>query len=92
MPEGRKDGYGTLRGTMDNGGVIGRRRRAVLGGLLTGVGLVLGVGGTVSALIDTFNIPTLFEPYPIGEDLIAAVIGALVFGLGIGLMVASTIR
>ena len=77
---------------MDDGGVIGRRRRAVLGGLLTGVGLVLGVGGIVSALIRTFNTPTLFEPYPIGEDLIGAVIGALAFGIGIGLMVAATIR
>jgi len=77
---------------MEESEVTGRRRRPVLGGLLTGAGLALGVGGTVSALIDTFNIPTLFEPYPIGEDLIGAVTGALAFGLGIGLMVASTIR
>lgn len=77
---------------MDDSGVIGRRRRAVLGGLLTGVGLALAVGGTVSALIRAFAVDTVFQPYPIGEDLIGAVIGALALGLGVGLMVASTIR
>ena len=71
---------------------MGRRRLAIRGGLLTGLGLILGLGGAVSAIIRTLGINTAFQPYPIGEDLIGGAVGALAFGLGIGLMVGSTIR
>lgn len=71
---------------------MGRRRLAIRGGLLAGVGLVLGLGGGASAIIETLGADTAFQTYPIGWDLIAGAVGALAVGLGIGLMVASTIR
>lgn len=52
---------------------------------------MLGLYSGVSAMISEFPVDTNFSPYPIGEDLIGAAVGFLMFGLGIGLMVASTI-
>jgi hypothetical protein len=52
---------------------------------------MLVLGGGVSAIIETFPVDTVFQPYPIGEDLIGAAVGFLALGLGAGLMVASTI-
>lgn len=76
---------------MSNCDIRGRRRRAIIGGLLAGLGLALGLAGGVSAIIEAFPVDTVFQPYPIGEDLIGAAVGFLALGLGVGLMVASTI-
>jgi hypothetical protein len=77
---------------VDNREVVGRRRQAILGGLLAGLGLVLGLGGGVSAVIRLVGVNTVFQTFPLGEDLIAGAVGGLVLGLGVGLMAASTIR
>jgi hypothetical protein len=34
----------------------------------------------------------VFQTFPLGEDLIGGAVGGLVLGLGVGLMVAPTIR
>jgi hypothetical protein len=71
---------------------MGRRRHAILGGVLAGLGLVLGLGGGASAIIRTLVVNTAFQPFPVGEDLIGGAVGGLALGLGVGLMVAATIR
>ena len=77
---------------MDNRELIGRKRRAILGGLLAGLGLVLGLVGGTSAMIQLLGVDTAFQTFPLGEDLSGGTVGGLALGLGVGLMVASTIR
>jgi hypothetical protein len=67
------------------------RRLAIFGGLLAGLGLVLGLSGGASAIIETLGADTAFQTFPIGWDLIVGAVGGLALGLGVGVMVASTI-
>ena len=56
------------------------------------MGLVLGVFGGASAIIEALGVDTAFQTYPIGWDLICGTVGGLALGLGVAMMVASTIR
>jgi hypothetical protein len=71
---------------------MGSRRLAILGGLLAGLGLMLVLGGGASAIIQILGVDTGVQVFPIDWDLVGGAVGALALGLGVGLMVASTIR
>jgi hypothetical protein len=68
------------------------RRQAVLGGLVAGWGLVLALIGGVAATCQYLGVDTAFGTYTPFEDLPAGTVGCLGLGLGVGLMVAATIR
>lgn len=72
--------------------VIESRRLAIFGGLLAGLGLVLGVFGGASAIIETLGADGVHQACPIGWDLVCGTAGGLALGLGVAMMVASTIR
>ena len=78
--------------SVDNSYIMGPRRLAILGGLLAGAGLVLSLGGGASAIIKILGVDTGVQVFPIGWDLVGGAVGGLALGLGVGLMLASTIR